>query len=1402
MADENEWKKLPTIEKIEHQQWKARLEGYNEALKLFPLESEDSPVFGNYIHLMKKIAKDSNAVAQEKGLELLLCFLDTSKIASKCAQDVCPVLVGSAIGSARAKTRDLAVENLLKFIELEKQDVVIESLVTGLSQKQPKIVQSSAQALRQALSLFGKNVIPIKTFIKPALGLLEAREAPTRDASKSLFVEMYRWAGAAIEPQLSGLKQVLLDELKAEFSKTTPAKRPERYLKSQKPTQVEVEVVAGAVADEEEEEVMVEDDPYDLADPVDILSKIPSDFNTNMESKKWQERQEGLKSISNLLDNAIKLQTGDYGDLFKSLIKVVGKDTNVMLVAQAAKLLCQLAQALRKHFQPFSMATITCCIDKFKEKKPTVVAALRDLIDAAVRPIPSLDSIVEPVVEALGNKNPSIRAEIALFLMRAFKRCTREMLPKKVLKAYIMPLCKTCQDTVPEVRDSSFDAIAATMLILGENALQPFLADVDQLRVNRIKESLQKLKGDQSSETAPPKKSEPVSPKEDKKRAKEETTKVVPKKTPVEKTAPKAVKTVTDPNALPSESEMNEEAALEKCREYFGQENVKLITAPNWKERLAAAQDINTKLDCLEPANLVSQAVCKLLLVNPGLKDSNFQVLKLRFDLLTKVFTIKPLCSQFLAEMLFPDVVDKIGDVKAGQNAKDCLTALANATKYEIVGLAVLKAASTQKSPKTQAECFNWLFSTATDFGFCLPGKEVVPILKTALAASSAEIRKAALSVAGIAYLYLGDRFRAAFEGEKPAVEALLKEEFDKYAGQKPPPATKGAAARVAQSSTVDDVQVDVEKDAEQVEEEEEELFERIDISDKVTSAMLEKFNSKNWKERKESLDEITGVLDETKKSLKNGPNLPEILTAIAKMATDVNKILGKSAVKLVENFGVALSKSDCQKLVKNIMPHLLAALNDSKEPQRKVVVDALNLWAERATFLPMTQDEFLLEALEKGTLFVRTELFLWLGTQLKDIKHGGAKSKKLPADFGDRLAPQILAGLLDRDPKCRKNVQDALQSFVRALGNPAFARALKKVPEASRGALQAQFDEAREAVMKAEPAPQPVAVKVVRPDGETEQPPGPSKRQSVKPVPVEEPDEPVEELDEPIPKKKTQPAKGKALTSKKEAELRALEAAAAIPPLLVNNLKSQRFSDEKKRKLLKWDFDAPTKEHVAQLNGQWTSIGAANDLVTQLCHTDFKQFIKALDTLQKLLDGIWTSVDGFQAVLSNLDLILKWMVLRFFETNPVVLGKSLDLCKRIFYAMADQGIALAEIEAQSFMPYLVMKAGDSKDVMRQEVRAILEKANEIYPPERMYVFVAGGLKSKVNKARQECLCELGRMILDYGIDICQPSPKPALKQLATQIGDRDSGVRTAALNALVGAYDILGEQLYKILGS
>lgn len=59
--------------------WKARLSGYEELTKLYKkIDDESSNEFNKYLGMLKKFVIDNNAVAQDKGLEAVLAFLEAA----------------------------------------------------------------------------------------------------------------------------------------------------------------------------------------------------------------------------------------------------------------------------------------------------------------------------------------------------------------------------------------------------------------------------------------------------------------------------------------------------------------------------------------------------------------------------------------------------------------------------------------------------------------------------------------------------------------------------------------------------------------------------------------------------------------------------------------------------------------------------------------------------------------------------------------------------------------------------------------------------------------------------------------------------------------------------------------------------------------------------------------------------------------------------------------------------------------------------------------------------------------------------------------------------------------------------------------------------------------------------
>ena len=247
-------------------------------------------------------------------------------------------------------------------------------------------------------------------------------------------------------------------------------------------------------------------------------------------------------------------------------------------------------------------------------------------------------------------------------------------------------------------------------------------------------------------------------------------------------------------------------------------------------------------------------------------------------------------------------------------------------------------------------------------------------------------------------------------------------------------------------------------------------------------------------------------------------------------------------------------------------------------------------------------------------------------------------------------------------------------------------------------------------------------------------------------------------------------------------------------PCMQASSNKTKRMEEEKALKTLKWNFDVPRKEFIEQLRSQMETAQFSRSLLVQLFHDDFKYHTSALQTLIKALD------ECQDATVSNLDLILRWLSLRFFETNPTVILKAIDYMQALFTMLATQrGYHLVDFEASAFLPYLIGKFGDPKEPIRRGFRQIIKLIGQCYAPVKIFNFLVQALVSKNSRLRADCLEELGQMIELLGL---QPfNPAATLKEIAKQIGDRDTSVRNAALNTITIAYQIAGEQVYKFVG-
>ncbi|XP_045892888.1 cytoskeleton-associated protein 5 isoform X2 [Micropterus dolomieu] len=1397
MGDDSEWMKLPIDQKCEHKVWKARLNGYEEALKLFQrIGDEKSPEWGKYLGLIKKFVTDSNAVAQLKGLEAALTFIENAHVAGKTTGEVVSGVVTKVFNQPKARAKELGMDICLMYIEIEKAEVVQDELLKGLDNKNPKIVVVCIETLRKALSEFGSKIVPLKPVVKVLPKQFESREKAVRDEAKLLAVEIYKWIRDALRPPLQHINSVQLKELEEEWVKlpSAPSKQT-RFLRSQQDLKAKFEqqhALGGEQCDEEdEEETVAAVDPYELLEAVDILSKMPKDFYDKIEAKKWQERKEALEAIETLTKNP-KLENGDYGDLVRALKKVVGKDANVMLVSLAAKCLAGLASGLRKKFGTYAGQVVPTILEKFKEKKPQVVQALQEAIDAIFLTT-TLQNLSEDILAVMDNKNPSIKQQASLFLARSFRHCIQATLPKSVLKPFCAALIKQVNDSAPEVRDAAFEALGTAMKVVGEKAVNPFLTDLDKLKLDKIKESADKVElpggkkgagggGDKkpaaktplpaeapSKSSAPPKKTQSAAASK-------------PSAGPSKKGKPTSAaggknKKTSDSKEF-TESELSVEVSEELAAGVLPAICLQQLDSANWKERLASMEEFQRAVETMDKADMPCQALVRMLAKKPGWKETNFQVMQMKLHIVALIAQ-RGQFSKTSASVVLDALVDKVGDIKCGGNAKEGLTAIGEACSLPWTAEQVVSMAFAQKNPKNQAETLNWLANAMKEFGFAgINVKGFINNVKTALGATNPAVRTAAITLLGVMHLYMGAPLRMFFEDEKPALLAQIDAEFEKMQGQSPPAPIRFTKKTAAAA----------EEDGDEGEEQEEDgggggggghdimdLLPRTEISDKITSDLVSKIEDKNWKIRKEGLDEVAAIISEAKFITANIGELP---LALKGRLGDSNKILVQQTLTILQQLAVAMGPG-LKQHVKALGIPIITVLGDSKLNVRTAAMTTLQAWVEQTGMKEWLEGEDLSEELKRENPFLRQEVLGWLAEKLPTLR-------AVPGDLM-LCIPQLYTCLEDRNGDVRKKAQDALPTFMMHLGYEKMTKATGKLKPASKDQVVAMLEKAR-AVMPAKPAA-PAKAGGGKGSGEPSRAASASRSQPASEDFTDSKPE-VKKVRGGVAAKKGAAGKKPAAKSVKDDEDKSGPIFILIP-----GAKEQRIKEEKQLKILKWNFITPRDEYVEQLKTQMSTC-FAKWLQDELFHFDFQRHVKAIGFMIERLEC------EREATIGCLDLILKWFTLRFFDTNTTVLMKVLEYLKLLFAMLNSENYHLTEYEATSFVPYLILKVGESKDVVRKDVRAILTMLCKVYPASKVFPFLMEGTKSKNSKQRSECLDELGCLIEGYGMNVCQPTAAKCLKEIAVHIGDRDTSVRNAALNTVVAVYNVCGDQVYKLIGN
>lgn len=569
------------------------------------------------------------------------------------------------------------------------------------------------------------------------------------------------------------------------------------------------------------------------------------------------------------------------------------------------------------------------------------------------------------------------------------------------------------------------------------------------------------------------------------------------------------------------------------------------------------------------------------------------------------------------------------------------------------------------------------------------------------------------------------------------------------------------------------------------------EMLDPVDVLTKLPTNFSEGIESKKWQERRDALQSLLTLCTENPRLCPKA-NYGEHVALLKKiLEKDANINVCALSARCLTALATGLRKKFAP-YTSSVVPVIFEKFKEKKPVLRDPLIDCIDAVSASTSLDALVDD--IQSALDKQNPHIKIQTNLFLYRVFKRHNPQTAPKKILK-----QLAPAIVKLTGDPDPEVRDASYASLGAAMKAVGEKSCMVLLTSIAD-DKTKMSKIKDFCEKAIQEAGTDVVSIMVQSMHksnPENATASGSGNSNTAS----PLKPPAPGVGNSNvggkAPMKEVKEEAQEGKqSAPSQEENEFTkdVDEASKSKEELLVTNReKNVRLRDERNLKLLKWNFDQPNAEHVEQLRTLMSSV-ALSSLFTFLFSKDFKQQLKGIDILQSL------AITNPESLLANNDLLLKWISLRFFETNPTVLLKVLDLTQTLFKLILQYEEPFTDQELMAFMPYLISKLGEQKDVVRTAVRTIIQLASEIVTPAKIFPIVQDGLKNKNARQRTECLQVLEQLLDASGMS-ATANPSQSLKQIASCIGDRDNNVRNAAINAVVVAWKEEGDRIFQMIG-
>ncbi|PAN27869.1 hypothetical protein PAHAL_5G114100 [Panicum hallii] len=1371
-----EAKKLPWDERLQHKNWKVRNDANIDLAALCDSITDPKDArLREFGPLFKKTVADSNAPVQEKALDALLAFQRAADAdASRYAKEVCDAIVAKCL-TGRPKTVEKAQAAFLLWVELEAAEVFLESMEKAVKNKVAKAVVPAIDVMFQAISEFGTKVVPPKKILKMLPELFDHPDQNVRASSKGLTLELCRWIGK--EPVKSILFEKMRDtmkkELEAELANVSGIAKPTRKIRSEQEKELEEEAVAettGANTSEEAvADVPMEIDEYDLVDPVDILTPLEkSGFWDGVKATKWSERRDAVAELTKLA-SAKKIAPGDFHEICRTLKKLI-TDVNLAVSVEATQAIGNLARGLRAHFSGNARMLLPVLLEKLKEKKPTMTEALSQTLQALHKSgCFTLIDVIEDVRVAVKNKVPLVRSLTLTWVAFCIETSNKATV-LKLHKEYV-PICMEClNDGTPEVRDASFSVLTAIAKMVGMKPLERSLEKLDDVRKKKLSDMIGSASETiLSSGTAPITTSGAATSARgaaDSLSMKRSAASMLSGKKPVQaaaatkksgtskSTAAKKTdggsqsKTSAAPEIEDVEpTEMSLEEIEERISSIVKAETISQLKSTVWKERLEAIGMLKQEVESLTELDKSAELLIRLLCAVPGWSEKNVQVQQQVIEVITHIASTVNKFPKRCMVLCLLGISERVADIKTRAHAMKCLTAFCEAVGPGFVFDRLYKIMKEHKNPKVLSEGILWMVSAVEDFGISnLKLKDMIDFCKDiGLQSSAAATRNATIKLIGMLHKFVGPDIKGFLSDVKPALLSALDAEYEKNPFEGATVAPKRTVRVMDTSSSTSAGSSDG--------------LPREDISAKITPTLLKNLGSPDWKVRLESIDAVNKIMEEAHKRIQPTGTV-ELFTALRGRLYDSNKNLVMATLSTIGGLAYAMGPS-VEKSSKGILADVLKCLGDNKKHMRECTLTALDSWVAAAQLDKMVPYIIVTLGDQKTGSEGRKDLFDWLS---KHVSKMGDPSEALP------LLKPSASSLMDKSSEVRKAAESFMNEILKICGQEVVGRNLKDLPSPTLAIVAERlklttvhegFSESVKMVTTSMSLPSKAGLKNSKH--------GANDRGSNVGKPVSQ---------------RGLPAR---------ASVTMVSTQDHVQSQALFNIKDSNKEERERRVLVrKFKFEEPRREQIDELKIDLFK-HFREDVSLRLWNSDFKRQIDGIELLQKALPS------SGKEVIELLDILLRWFVLRFCESNTTCLLKVLDFLPELFDVLKDQSYMLTEAEAAIFLPCLIEKSGHNIEKVREKMGELIKQMVNIYSLPKLLPYTLEGLRSKNNRTRIECVDIVGYFIDHHGTEV--GGLMKNLPSVAALTAERDGEIRKAALNTLATAYKNLGDDVWRYVG-